>query len=648
MPIDVKWLRTYQGGDPERVRESQRRRFAKVELVDEVIAADEQWRESVNAVDRLKAAKNAQQKKITALKKAKEEVPASMIEELKGFDAKVGEAEAKVGPQAELVRKLLTRIGNIVDDSVPVSKDEEKDNEVVSTWGSPGPQAARSHHELLYMIGGYEPERGARIAGHRAYFLTDVGVLLNQAVINYGMTFLRARQYTVVQPPFFMNKDVMAGVAQLEEFDEALYHVSGGGSDDNEKYLIATSEQPICAFHKGEWLQEQDLPKRYGGISTCFRKESGAHGRDTWGIFRVHQFEKVEQFCITVGDEEASRAMHEEMRQIAEEFIQSFGFPYHVVSIVSGELNNAAVKKYDLEAWFPYQQQYRELVSCSNCTDYQSRAMEIRCGQKKMGDKEKRYVHMLNSTLCACGRTICCLLENNQTPTGVNVPPVLQPFLGGLTFLPFVREMDGTPFKPPQPAAGPDDPAAALAAKIVDQGDKVRTLKAEKAPAEEVTQAVDTLKALKAQYERETGSEYLAPGQKPSKKKKTAPKDDTKPPKKDDHTTKPPKKDGHDAKQPKKGDHKPAATPPQPPKEETPKEKLPDPAKKKNGGDNLLDSIEAALAYSTYLGGFEPSAEDASVYDQLMARTDLQPGLNVTRWMTHLASFPANVRAGWK
>ena len=360
-----------------------------------MIAEDEEWRRLVAAADDKRGEKNAKQKEITALKKAKKEVDPQMLKDLKALDAKVKEAEAATEPQLQKVLKLFNTIGNLVEDSVPVSNDEDKDNEVVNKWGTCKQDAKYSHHELLYMIGGYEPERGVRVAGHRAYFFTDYGVLLNQAVINYGIAFLRKKQYKILQPPYMMNKDLMGGVAQLSEFDEALYKVTGG---DQEKYLIATSEQPICAYHKGEWLQESELPLRYAGVSTCFRKEAGSHGRDTWGIFRVHQFEKVEQFCLTTGDLEKSNEMHEEMREIAEEYIQSMGFPYHVVNIVSGELNNAAIKKYDIECWFPYQKKYRELVSCSNCTDYQSRAMEVRCGGKKMGSREKKYVHMLNST----------------------------------------------------------------------------------------------------------------------------------------------------------------------------------------------------------------------------------------------------------
>ena len=290
---------------------------------------------------------------------------------------------------------------------------------------------------------------GVAVAGHRAYFLKGVGLLLNQALINYGLTFLMTKDYTPLQPPFFMSKEAMAGVAQLSDFDEQLYKVTGEGTD-SEKYLIATSEQPICAFHMNEWMSEKELkegPKKYAGFSTCFRKEAGSHGRDAWGIFRVHQFEKVEQFIVCHPDE--SKRHHEEMIAAAEEFYQSLGLAYHVINIVSGELNNAATKKYDLEAWFPTLGTYRELVSASNCTDYQSRAMEVRvraaaeeggaaAGGAKKG-AETKYVHFLNATLCATTRTICCILENYQTAEGVKVPDVLVPFMGGRTFLPFTR-----------------------------------------------------------------------------------------------------------------------------------------------------------------------------------------------------------------
>ena len=304
-------------------------------------------------------------------------------------------------------------------------------------WGEPREMTKEMycHHELLWMIDGYEPERGTRVAGHRGYFLKGNAVLLNQAIIMYAMHWNNQRGFTTLQTPYFMNKDVMAGVAQLEDFDEELYHVTGEEGD--EKYLIATSEQPICGYHMGEWLDEKDLPLKYTGFSTNFRKEAGAHGKDTWGIFRVHQFDKVEQFVICKPEE--SWDMHEYMIKNSREFYESLGLPYRVVNIVSGALNNAAAKKYDLEGWFPGYGTYRELVSCSNCTDYQSRAMEIRCGATKKNNEEKKYVHMLNSTLCALTRTLCCILENYQTPEGIKIPEKLLPYMDGITFLPFKR-----------------------------------------------------------------------------------------------------------------------------------------------------------------------------------------------------------------
>ena len=277
---------------------------------------------------------------------------------------------------------------------------------------------------------------GVNVAGHRGYFLTNDGVDFNHALIQYGLAFLKSRQYKKLQTPFLMRREVMAKTAQLEQFDEELYKVSGGAE---EQYLIATSEQPISAFHANEWFEKpsEQLPLRYAGYSTCFRKEAGAHGRDTWGVFRVHQFEKVEQFCIT--QPEHSWEMLEEMLRTSEEFYQSLGLSYRVAVIVSGALNNAAAKKYDLEAWFPFQGEYKELVSCSNCTDYQSRRLEIRCGVKKMGDREKRYVHCLNATLCATERTLCCLLENYQREDGVVVPEVLRKYMDGREFIPYVK-----------------------------------------------------------------------------------------------------------------------------------------------------------------------------------------------------------------
>jgi seryl-tRNA synthetase len=435
MPIDINLLRGEEkGGDIERVRESQRRRFASVEVIDEIVALDTQWRELIFKRDNMRKEKGLTSKKIGAAKKKGEdttkiqEAVRTLTQEIKDLETKIDEVEK------ERDSKLNT-IGNIVDDSVPISKTED-DNRIERTWGTPSRTGKElHHHELLYMIDGYDSEMGVTVAGHRGYFLKGVGVQLNQALINYALDILRARNYTALQPPFFMRKEVMAETAQLSQFDEELYKVSGGTEDT---YLIATSEQPISAFHRKQWMDPASLPKKYAGYSTCFRKEAGSHGKDTWGIFRIHQFEKVEQFVVT--DPESSKEMHEAMASVAEEFYQRLKIPYRVINIASGHLNNAAAKKLDIEAWFPTLGVFRELVSCSNCTDYQSRAMETRYGHKKQGSNEKTYVHMLNGTLTATERSLCCLLENYQCDEGVRVPDVLQKYMGGVKLLPFVKE----------------------------------------------------------------------------------------------------------------------------------------------------------------------------------------------------------------
>lgn len=340
----------------------------------------------------------------------------------------------------------LAQIGNILHDSVPVSQDEEKDNEVVQTWGTIPTFMApyqtngfRPHFELLEMIGAVEFDAGHDIAGNRAYFLTGPGVLLNQALLNYGLAFCMKYGFTPIQPPFMMNRGIMAQAAELKDYDEVLYKVvETADNQELDKYLIATSEQPLTAFHRNQTLYKTDLPKKYVGISSCFRREAGSSGRDIRGIFRVHQFEKIEQFCVT--ESEKSWEMHDQMIEQAAAFYQTLEIPYHVVAIVSGEMNDAAAKKYDLEAWFPGDKggsgQYRELVSCSNCTDYQSRKMNT----KYFSETNKHvYPHMLNSTLCATERAMCCLVENYQTAEGIRVPRVLVPFMLGQEFIPFVK-----------------------------------------------------------------------------------------------------------------------------------------------------------------------------------------------------------------
>ena len=445
--LDLNLLREDKGGNPELLRQSQNKRFKSTEIVDKSVELINKWKVLRGNADTARMNLNATEKEIKEKKKASKgkdpctELIAKKDELIKEVEVREKEANEMY---AEL-KKVYSKVGNILHESVPISKDE-KDNKIVKTWGevdrtqkiddTPG---HAHHHKILHWLGGFDQERGTKIAGHRGYYLTGPGVLLNQALIQYGMKFLMQKGYTPVQPPYFMKREIMAETAELDDFDEMLYKITGEKEGEDDFYLIATAEQPISTMYRGEWLEKKQLPIKYAGISPCFRKEAGAHGKDTWGIFRIHQFEKVEQFIIC--SPEDSWQIHEEMIKASEEFYQSLKLPYRVVAIVSGALNNAASKKYDLEAWFPGYGDFRELVSCSNCTDYQSRAAEIRLRTPKNDKNDaKVYVHLLNGTLCACERTLCCILENYQTETGVKVPEVLQPYVG-TDFLPFVETL---------------------------------------------------------------------------------------------------------------------------------------------------------------------------------------------------------------
>jgi seryl-tRNA synthetase len=318
-------------------------------------------------------------KRIGELRKAKQDAT-ELQEQSKALKERVKELELKEKELSAARDAAVVPIGNLVHDSVPVS-DDEANNAVVREWGTPRPKeenghALLSHVDLVQLLGIVNLDAGTTVAGARGYYLTNEGPLLNQALIAHALGFAHARGFAPVHTPFFMRQEIMAECAQLSQFDEELYKVTGDG--DNDKYLIATSEQTLCALHRKGWFERSELPRRYVGYSTCFRKEAGSHGRDTLGIFRVHQFEKVEQFVIASPEGDASWKIFEEMLTNAEEFYQGLGLPYRVVNIVSGELNNAAAKKYDLEAWFPASAAHRELVSCSNCTDYQSRRLEVR------------------------------------------------------------------------------------------------------------------------------------------------------------------------------------------------------------------------------------------------------------------------------
>jgi seryl-tRNA synthetase len=482
MVLDISEFRTEEGGSPDKVRANQVKRSKPTELVDIVVAADKEWRKSNFQKSECRKIGNIISK--TVGERMKKKMPMGDTSELpEGFLPKEVNAEyaekiatmtkeqleplcTKQVKQVNIELKkaveflenqekeLLTKrdnarreIANWTHDSVPVGADEDEFNKTERTFGDCVTTKKFSHVDLVTMVDGVDVEAGTVVAGNRGYFMKGPLVFLEQAIVNCAMQMLGSKGYTPITTPFFMRKAIMQEVAQLQQFDDELYKVIGKASEDvndkqiDEKYLIATSEQPLCALHRGERCVPESLPRKYAGYSTCFRQEVGSHGRDTRGIFRVHQFQKVEQFVYSAPEE--SWEEFNGMIDRAEEFYKALGIPYRIVNICSGALNNAASKKFDLEAWFPSGNgTFRELVSCSNCLDYQSRRLNVKYGATVKQNEKAEYVHMLNGTMAATTRVICSILENYQEEEGVRIPAALKPFmpLQYQETIPFVKE----------------------------------------------------------------------------------------------------------------------------------------------------------------------------------------------------------------
>jgi seryl-tRNA synthetase len=281
----------------------------------------------------------------------------------------------------------------------------------------------KDHIDIGTSLDIIDTERGSKVAGARFYYLKEDLVRLNFALIQLAIEYGQSKGYAVIQPPYLLKREIMEGSVDLSAFEDSIYKLEG-----EDLYLLTTAEHALLAYHADEILDGSRLPLRYLGVSPCFRKEAGAHGRDTKGIFRVHQFEKVEQFVFSRPEE--SWTEHERLISTTEEFFQLLDLPYRIVNICSGDLGAPAAKKYDLEVWLPGQGTYREAVSCSNCTDWQARRLAVRF-RDKTGD-EPRFVHTLNSTLVATGRALIAIMENNQHADGsFSVPPPLKKFMGG-------------------------------------------------------------------------------------------------------------------------------------------------------------------------------------------------------------------------
>ncbi|MCI5867400.1 MAG: serine--tRNA ligase [Methanosphaera sp.] len=414
--LDIKLFRE----NPEKIIESEKKRFRETTNVEKTIEYDNLWREGLQRLNNLRSEKNKLSKSFKQAKKdgnIEEVISKSkeVAEEIKNLEPKIAEYE-------KIRDEYRYKVGNIIDDQVPVS-DTEDDNEVIKTYGEI-PQfdfEALNHVDLIEKVDGANLETASEVSGSRFYYLKEDILSLNLALIQFALNELTKKGYTPMQTPFFIKSEVAAETSELGEFEETLYKI-----EDEDLYLIATAEQTLAALHRNEIIDSEDLPLRYCALSTCFRKEAGSHGKDTLGIFRVHQFEKVEQFIYTTPDN--SDAEHKKLLEVTEDIYQKLNLPYRVVAIVSSALNDNAAIKYDLEAWFPGSETYRELVSCTNCKDYQARKINTRYGKAGSGDAQ--ILHTLNSTAIATERTICCILENYQQEDGsVKVPEVLTPYM---------------------------------------------------------------------------------------------------------------------------------------------------------------------------------------------------------------------------
>ncbi|MEM2439791.1 MAG: serine--tRNA ligase [Candidatus Bathyarchaeia archaeon] len=421
--LDIKLIRE----KPEFVRENLARRGDPeyLKMLDELIECDRLWRQNLKKLNELRREKNRITAEIASLKKRGEDV-STIVSRAKAVDEEIAVLEKLVADHEEKARNYLMLLPNLLHESVPVGKDEN-DNVVVRTWGEP-PKFSfppKDHIELGLSLDIMDVERAGKIAGARFFYLKNEGVLLDMALINFALEEMIKKGYTPIEPPLLMRRKPYEGVIALSDFESDLYKIEG-----EDLYLIATSEHPMAAMFLDEVLMAEDLPIKFVGVSTNFRKEAGAHGKDTRGIFRTHQFNKVEQFVFCKPED--SWNFHEELLRNAEELVQKLGLPYRVVNVCTGDIGKVAAKKYDIEAWMPAQNAYREIISCSNCTDYQARRLNIRYREKE-GEPPKGFVHTLNSTALATGRTIVAILENYQQEDGsVVVPEVLRKYMMGI------------------------------------------------------------------------------------------------------------------------------------------------------------------------------------------------------------------------
>jgi seryl-tRNA synthetase len=415
--IDVKVLRV----DPDRVRASQRARGESESLVDDLIKADEARRNAIAQFEELRAEQKALGKRVA---QAGGEDRTRLLSRTKDLADMVKKAEAAQNEITTAFDQMLRQVGNLVFEDVPPGGEE--DSVVLETLGTPRDFATegfqpKDHLELGQMLGAIDVERGAKVSGSRFYYLTGQGAELELALINFAMSTAIGNGFVPFIPPALVKPQAMEGTGFLGQASQDVYHLA-----EDDLYLVGTSEVPLAAYHTDEILDPDTLPRRYVGLSPCYRREAGSHGKDTRGIFRVHWFDKVEMFVFCAPEQ--ANAEHQRLLQWEKDFISGLEIPFQVVELAAGDLGLSAARKYDCNAWLPTQDRYREITSTSNCTDFQARRLNIRA----RFDSGTAPVATLNGTLCATTRTIIMIVENHQQADGsVRIPQALRPYLGG-------------------------------------------------------------------------------------------------------------------------------------------------------------------------------------------------------------------------
>ena len=418
--IDIKFIRE----NPDAVRASQKGRGEDTSIVDQLLKLDETRRTAITEFETLRAEQNTLSKSVGA---AKGDEKTALLANAKELADKVKAADTKRAEIEAQVNAMAMQLSNVLDPDAPIGG--EADFVVIEHVGTPRDFTKdgfepKDHVELGKLLGAIDTERGAKVAGSRSYYLTGMGALLEFALVNYAISSATKSGFIPVIPPVLVNPAAMEGTGFLGQAAENVYHL-----ERDDVYLVGTSEVPLAAMHMDEILPAEKLPLRYAGYSTCFRREAGTYGKDTRGIIRVHQFDKVEMFSFCKPEE--AKEEHTRILQWEKDFLNAMEIPYRVIDVASGDLGSSANRKFDIEAWIPTQGTYREVTSTSNCTEFQARRLNIRY---KDSDGTKA-IATLNGTLVAIPRMIVAILENHQNADGsVNVPKALQPFLGTSRF----------------------------------------------------------------------------------------------------------------------------------------------------------------------------------------------------------------------